>query len=124
VRDRDVDQGEPAEREEHPAAELEAVGEAPLISATVMMANIIWNTMNTYDGMPSGARDLPLLADPAGARTEVLGEAPMKLLRPELLFVPNAKVNPYRAHSTEMSPIHEKLIIIMFSVPLDRLRPP
>ncbi len=90
-----------------------------------MMANIIWNTMNTYDGMPVPApatfHSSPIQLVPV---PKYWVKLPMKLLRPELLFVPNAKVNPYRAHSTEMSPIHEKLIIIMFSVPLDRLRPP
>ena len=49
---------------------------------------------------------------------------PMMWLVPELPFVPNARVKPYRAHRMEMIPMHEKLIIIMFRVPLERLRPP
>ena len=49
---------------------------------------------------------------------------PRILFVPELELVPKARVKPYNAHSTEMSPIHEKLIIIMLSMPLARFRPP
>nr|BFE68460.1 hypothetical protein GCM10020092_017610 [Actinoplanes digitatis] len=49
---------------------------------------------------------------------------PMTLFTPELPLVPKERVKPYSTHRTEMSPILEKLIIIMFRAPLDRLRPP
>jgi hypothetical protein len=45
VRDRDVDQGEPAEAKSTQPPNLRRSETAPLISATVMMANIIWKTM-------------------------------------------------------------------------------
>jgi hypothetical protein len=52
VRDRDVDQREPAEREETQPPNFMRSDTRPLISATVMIANIIWKTMTAYVGMP------------------------------------------------------------------------
>ena len=37
---------------------------------------------------------------------------------------PKAPEKPYSSHRIEMSPIAEKLIIIMFRTLFDRLRPP
>ncbi len=48
----------------------------------------------------------------------------MMLFAPALELVPNAKLKPYAIHRTEMSPIQEKLIIIMLSTLLDRFSPP
>jgi len=68
---------------------------APLISATVMMANIIWKTMNTYVGMPvlapatSHSSPIQLVPEP-----KYWLKLPRKLFRPELPLVPNARVNP------------------------------
>src|ERR1051326_6173878 len=92
----------------------------PLINATVMIANIIWKASTTYVGMP---------VEPHSSFTKFLVprywvKLPMMLLTPLLELVPKARGNPYASHSTEISPMHEKLIIIMLRTLLDRLSPP
>jgi hypothetical protein len=48
----------------------------------------------------------------------------MPALLPIGWSAPKAPLKPYISHRMEMSPMDEKLIIIMFRTDFDRLRPP
>ncbi|GAA3217296.1 hypothetical protein GCM10020256_20200 [Streptomyces thermocoprophilus] len=90
---------------------------APLMSAGVRIANIIWKTTKTKSGMvvPSHSSVRPMSLRP----TQSLFQ-PMML--PE--SVPKAREKPYSTHRTVTIPRLMKLIISMLRVLLTRTMPP
>src|SRR5438094_573879 len=99
----------------------------PLIRATVMIANIIWNARTTYVGIPvplGKASVTPHISEMNVLPPRYWVKLPMKSFVPLLELVPNARLKPYSSQRTETSPIHEKLIIIMLRTPLTRFSPP
>ncbi len=90
---------------------------APLISAGVMMAKVIWNAMNSKGGMVSASK-------PGGAFV-IRSLSPTKSKFPITLPVPpNASVKHTSAHITEARPMQNTFCISMASTFLARTIPP
>ena len=84
---------------------------APVISAGVMTANIIWNAKNAKPGMSPSSVVTSFMN--AKSRLPTIGLSP-----------PNAIEKPMIAHSVEMMPIAKMFCISMPSTFFERTMPP
>ncbi len=98
---------------------------APVISAGVMIANVIWNAQNSTNGMVKKARKLSGCDSLSRAGPTSFIQANSKLpMNPPLPASPNAKLNTTASQSTPRMPIAKKFCMSMPRTFLLRTMPP
>ena len=95
---------------------------APVISAGVMIANVIWNAQNSTNGIVSVPKN-PFASGSAGPTSFIHAKSKLPM-KPSLPALPNDRLNTIAHHRTPRIPIAKKFCISMPSTFFARTMPP